>query len=55
MITNDARCTCEIKSSIAMAQAACHRKKALFASKFDLTPKEGTNKVINLKHSFVLC
>jgi len=33
MITNDARCTLEIKSSIAMAKAACHKKKALFSSK----------------------
>ena len=35
MATNDATCTCEIKSRIAMAQAAFNMKKSLFASKFD--------------------
>jgi hypothetical protein len=29
MITNDARCTCEIKSRIAMAKAAFKKKKVL--------------------------
>jgi hypothetical protein len=36
MITNDARCTREIKSRIAMAKAAFNRKKNLFTSKLDL-------------------
>jgi hypothetical protein len=36
MITNDARCTREIKSRIAMAQVASSKKKNLFASKMDL-------------------
>jgi hypothetical protein len=36
MPTNDARCTREIKSSIAMAKAAINKKRAVFASKFDL-------------------
>jgi hypothetical protein len=31
------RCTCEIKSRIAMAKAAFNKKKNLFTSKFDLT------------------
>jgi hypothetical protein len=35
MITNDARCTREIKARIAMAKAAFN-KKTLFASKLDL-------------------
>jgi hypothetical protein len=35
MITNDARCTHEIKSSNAMAKAACNKKKAPFISKLD--------------------
>jgi hypothetical protein len=34
-ITNDARCTCEIKSSNAMAKAAFNKKKAPFTSKLD--------------------
>jgi hypothetical protein len=36
MITNDARCTREIKSRIAMAKAAFNIKKTLFTSKLDL-------------------
>jgi hypothetical protein len=31
-----ARCTCEIKSMIAMAKAAFNKKKTLFTSKLDL-------------------
>jgi hypothetical protein len=40
MITNDARCTREIKARIAMAKAAFNRKKTLFASKLDLQLKK---------------
>jgi len=36
MLTNDGRCTCEIKSRIAMAKATFSKKKILFTSKFDL-------------------
>jgi hypothetical protein len=36
MITNDARCTREIRSRIAMAIAAFNNKKTLFNSKLDL-------------------
>jgi hypothetical protein len=36
MITNDARCTREIKSRIDMAKAAFNKKKNLFTSKLDL-------------------
>ena len=36
MLTNDGRCTCEIKSRLAMAKAACNKKKNLFTSKLDL-------------------
>ena len=35
MLTNDGRCTCEIKSRIAMAKAAFSKKKTLFTSKLD--------------------
>jgi hypothetical protein len=45
MITNNARCTREIKSSIAMAKAAFNKKKNLFTSKLDL----------NLKKKLVKC
>jgi hypothetical protein len=35
-LTNDGRCTCEIKSRIAMAKAAFNKKRNLFASILDL-------------------
>jgi len=36
MLTNDRRCTCEIKSRITMAKAAFNKKKTLFTSTLDL-------------------
>ena len=36
VVTNDARCTQEIKSRIAMAEAAFNKKKTLFTRKIDL-------------------
>ena len=36
MLTDDGKCTCEIKSRIAMANAAFNKKKNLFTSKLDL-------------------
>jgi len=36
LITNDERCTREIKSSIAVTKAAFNKKRAIFATKFDL-------------------
>ena len=36
MLTNDGRCTCEIKSRIAMLEAAFSKKKTLFISILDL-------------------
>jgi hypothetical protein len=35
-LTNDGRCTCEIKCRIAMAKAALNKKKVLFTSTLDL-------------------
>ena len=34
ILTNDGRCTCDIKCRIAMARAAFSNKKALFTSTF---------------------
>jgi hypothetical protein len=45
IITNDARCTHEIKSRIAMAKAAFNKKKKLFTSKL----------VLNLRKKLVKC
>jgi hypothetical protein len=36
MLTNDGRCTCDIKSKIAMTKAAFNKKRALFTSMLDL-------------------
>ena len=36
MLINDGRCTCEIKSRIAMAKAAFNKKKTLFTSTLNL-------------------
>ena len=36
MLTDDGRCTCEIKSRIAMARAAFNKKKNIFTNKLDL-------------------
>jgi hypothetical protein len=36
LLTDDGRCTCEIKSRIAMAKAAFNKKKNLFTSKLNL-------------------
>jgi hypothetical protein len=44
-ITNDARCTREIKTRIAMAKTAFNKKNTLFASKLDL----------NLRKKLVKC
>jgi hypothetical protein len=52
MITNDASCTREINSSIAMAKAAVNRKKNCFISKTKFSFKEETSKVLHLVHSF---
>jgi len=36
ILTNDGRCTCEMKCSIAMAKAAFNKKRALLTSTLDL-------------------
>ena len=45
MLTNDGKCTCEIKSRIVMAKAAFNKKKPLFTSTLDL----------NLRKKLVKC
>ena len=46
MITYDARCTCEIKSRIAMAKPAFKKEKALFTSKVELNLRQKLVKYI---------
>jgi len=40
-ITNDARCTCEIKSKIAITKGAFNKEKTLFMSKLNSRKKPG--------------
>jgi len=40
ILTNDGRCTCEIKCRIAIAKAAFNKKRTLFTSKMDLDLKK---------------
>ena len=55
MLTDDGRCTCEIKSRIAMAKAAFNKKKNLFTSKLRLNFEEETSEVLRLEHGSVWC
>jgi hypothetical protein len=52
MITNDARCTHEIKIMIAVAAAASNKKKT-FHQSVGLNFKEETGKVLHLERSFI--
>jgi len=54
MITNDARCTCEIKSWIAM-ESNIQEKEEDYDQTIGLKFKEVTGKVLHLEHSYVLC
>ena len=55
MLTNDGRCTREIKSRIVMAKVAFNKKKTLFTSKLDLDLRNETSKMFHLEHGFVWC
>ena len=53
LLTNDGRCTREIKSRIAMAKAAFNKKRALFTSTLDLKMRKKLVKCYTLEHSFI--
>jgi len=55
LLTNDGRCTCEIKSRIAMAKAAFNKKKMSFYQHIGLKFKEETSKMLHLEHGFLWC
>ena len=55
ILTNYGRCTCEIKSRIAVEKAAFNKKKTLFTIKLDLNFEEETSKMLHLEHGFVWC
>jgi hypothetical protein len=54
IITNDAKCTCEIDSRIAIAKATFNRRKT-FHQQIGLKFKEETSEVLHLEHSIVWC
>jgi hypothetical protein len=54
MITNDARCTQEIKFRIDMAKAAFNKKKCV-QHQIGLKNKEESSKLLHLDYSFVWC
>ena len=54
MLTNDGRCTCEIKSKIAMAKAVFNKKKTFYQHS-GLKFEEETSKMLHLEHGFVWC
>jgi len=55
MLTNEGRCTSEIKCRIAMAKAAFNTKRALFIGTLDSKIEEKTSKMLHLEHSFIWC
>jgi len=61
-LTNDGRCTCEIKSRIAMAKAALSKKKkkkkkkkTIFTSKLDLNLRKKLIKCYTWSMAFLWC
>jgi hypothetical protein len=54
MITNDARCTREIKSRTAMAKEAFNKRKT-FHQQIELKFNKDTNEVVHLERSFLWC
>jgi len=52
-ITDYARCTHGIKSTIPMAKVAFNKKKTLFHQQIGLKLEEEASKVLRMKHSFV--
>ena len=55
MITNDVRCTREIKSRIAIAKSSTQQEENSFHQQTGLIFKEETSKVVHLEYSFVWC
>ena len=55
MLTNDGRCTCEIKSRIAMEKSCIQQEEDSFYQTIGLKFEEETNKMLHLEHGFVWC
>ena len=55
ILTNDGRCTCEIKCSIATSKAAFNKKRALLLGHWTWNWGKKAIEVIHLEHSFIWC
>jgi len=53
LITNDAKCTGEIKQRIAMAKGTFQQEEDSFQQKNVFKFRKETSKVLNLEHGFV--
>jgi hypothetical protein len=54
ILTDDGKCTCEIKTRIDTTKAAFNKKRD-FYQHVGLKIEEETNKMLHLKHSFIWC
>ena len=52
ILTNDGRCTCEIKSRIAMTKFVLQEEDSLYQH---IGLEEETSKMLHLEHGFVRC
>jgi len=55
MLTDDGRCTCEIKSRIAVANVAFNKKNNLLYQQIALKFEEETSEMLRLEHGSVCC
>ena len=55
MLTNNGRCTCEIKSRIAMSKRCIQQEEGSFYQQIGLKFEKETNKMLHLEHGFVWC
>jgi hypothetical protein len=55
MLTNDGRCSCEIKSRIAMVKNAFNKKRALFTNTLDLKLRKKLVKCYIFQHCCIWC
>jgi hypothetical protein len=55
ILTNDGRCTCEIKCWFAMAKASFNKKRPHFYWHIALGNEEEASEVLHLEHSFIWC
>ena len=55
LLTNDGRCTCEIKCRYCHGKSCIQQEEDSFYQQIGLKFKEETNKMLHLEHGFVWC